>query len=344
MGVDRAVRAGVVVMVLMGACKRAEEPREPTRTTPTVTTFPTTDSEELPPDSSPPTAPSTATTGDTGPELDCSVLPPVPAPFITMNQYDTSEDFDFDGSGYLCTVLNQNLACRDQSGDQRLVSPNIAATTAGTRVLPTGDWVVAAPSNETLILIDGVTGGQTVLASGLQYPNGVEVDADNMVYVAEHNAGRVRQIDAYTGEQWPVANGMTAPNGVILSPDGNTLYVGSFGGGLIYAVDRLGPHEWDQWRVLFDPASGDGGFDGINVDACGNVYITEYTTGRIYRITPDGSQTDIVVDLPSGWIPNLRWGPDIGGWRSDILYVAAWTRVYALDMQIPGKPHVFAAP
>ncbi|MEZ4238302.1 MAG: SMP-30/gluconolactonase/LRE family protein [Myxococcota bacterium] len=132
------------------------------------------------------------------------------------------------------------------------------------------------------------TGGREVIASGLQYPNGVEVDADNMVYVAENSGARVRQIDAYTGDQWIVANGLVQPNGVILSPDGNTLYVGSFGGGLIYAIDRLGPTEWDVPRVLYDPPGPDGGFDGINVDACGNVYITEYTVGRVYRISPTG--------------------------------------------------------
>ena len=85
--------------------------------------------------------------------------------------------------------------------------------------------------------------------------------------------------------------------------------------------------------------SAQGGFDGINVDICGNVYITEYGTGKIYRITPDGVGT-MVVDLPSFWIPNLRWGNGIGGWETDILYVTAYDRLYALEMGILGKPHV----
>jgi sugar lactone lactonase YvrE len=156
----------------------------------------------------------------------------------------------------------------------------------------------------------------------MSYPNGVEVDANDWVYVAENSAARVRMVHAYTGEQHMVANGLVQPNGVILSPDQQTLYVGSFGGGIIYAVDRISTTEWAPHRVLYNPPGGDGGFDGINVDSCGNVYITEYIRGDVYRIAPDGSRARQIASLPSSWIPNMRWGVGVGGWDADILYVA----------------------
>lgn len=320
---------------------------------PSVTNVDRDDGNDTTPDTVPPptttgdTAPplptgTTAATGDTAPPLDCSILPPVPVQYQVLQQFETSEDFDLDGDGYLCSITDQNLACLDLYGNRKVLSPNISQSTAGTRILATGDWVVADVARGALVRVDAATGAVTTIATGLAYPNGVEVDADNMVYVAENSGRKVQQIDAYTGEKWQVASGLSQPNGVILSPDGNTLYVGSFGGGVIYAIDRLGPTEWDEERILYEPSMPDNGFDGINVDACGNVYITEFVVGRVYRITPDGTQVNVVVDLPSGWIPNMRWGHDIGGWSSDILYVTAWDRLYALDMGIPGKPHLLA--
>ncbi len=330
-----------MLWVLVAACRKEDPPRPPgdddtdtflhtahTGST-TVTTARTAETG------------STAPTGDTAPELDCSILPPVPAPYVTMPDYETAEDFDFDDQGYLCTVrFGGDLFCKDQYGNVRIEGPRAAPFgSAGTRFLPNGDWVIAGGEG-TLIKVDHATSSNEVVIAGLLYPNGVEVGRDGYVYVAENSSDRVRQIDPYTGEQWLVGNNLLAPNGVILSPDEQILYVGSFGGGHVYAFDRISEHEWSPRRILASSPGWDGGFDGINVDICGNVYITEYTVGRVWRITPDGSQVDLVANLPDGWIPNMRWGPDVGGWASNILYVTAWNRLQALDVGIAGKPHI----
>jgi sugar lactone lactonase YvrE len=262
-------------------------------------------------------------TGDTGTTtpLDCSTLPPVPVEYETLQDFTRAEDFDFDAQGRHVSIQGRDLIGKTYDGAVSVISPNVGFSTAGTRALVTGDFIVADSGVGGIILVDGDTGGQQVIASNFNYPNGVEVDALNRAYVADQDRGKVIMIDIYSGDQGTVAEGLQFPNGVILSPDEQTLYVGSFGGGKIYAIDRLGDTEWDEERVLYEVGA-NGGFDGINVDACGNVYITEYTTGRVYRVTPDGSEARMVVDLPSGWIPNMRWGHEIGGWRSDILYVA----------------------
>jgi hypothetical protein len=280
-------------------------------------------------------------TGDTAPELDCSILPPVPSPYVTMPNVETSEDFDFDDQGFLCTVRpSGDLACKDQTGAIRIEGPRAAPNgSAGTRFLANGDWVIAG-GDGTLILVDHATGSNTVVLAGLLYPNGVEVGRDGYVYVAENASDRVRQVDPYTGDQWLVGDNLVSPNGVILSPDEQTLYVGSFGGGNIYAFDRLSDHEWSPRRILASSPGWDGGFDGINVDICGNVYFTEFQVGKVWRVTPDGLQVDLVVNLPDAWIPNLRWGSGVGGWDQDILYVTAWSRLHAVDVGVPGKRHL----
>jgi len=288
----------------------------------------------------------TAATGDTGIGFDCSApWPKRPISVTELSGWTQAEDFDFDGEGFVVSVENQNLFGKDPYGNTRVYTPNVGSWTAGTRALPTGDFVVADAGAGELVLVDAVTGARTVLLGGLNYPNGVEVDADNNVYVAQNSADQVNRVNAYDpADREVVADGLSEPNGVVLSPDGQTLYVGSFGGGKIYAVDRNPAGGWFPWRVFYDPNSSDSGFDGINVDICGNVYITEYISGHVYRVSPDGQTAEQIADLSSSWIPNLRWGVGVAGWDPDTLYVADRDqgRLFAIEVGIPGNPHVLA--
>jgi hypothetical protein len=306
-----------------------------------------------PPDTDPPTDglpdPETADTasttpptptGDTAAEYDCSVLPAIPVTWTNLTQFQTSEDFDIDGDGYMCTNRSGALACKDMAGNQKVLTVGLGST-AGIRVAATGDWLYNDVGNGALVKVDPLTGAKVTVASGIAYPNGLEVGRDGYAFIGENGSDKVRQIHIDTGAQYVAAEGLAAPNGVILSPDEQTLYVGSFGGGVIYAVDRISETEWDAPRELHNPPNPDGGFDGINVDSCGNVYITEYTVGRVFRITdPAGPGNGEVADLPESWIPNMRWGHDIAGWDSSTLYVSAWGSIYALDMGVPGKRHI----
>lgn len=285
-------------------------------------------------------------TGSTGDTADpCAVLPAIPVTWNVYGAFETSEDFDIDGDGYLCSNIDNNLACRDFYGNTKIVSPGIVTafgTTAGIRILPDGNWLFNDVGRGALMFVDAKTGGKIEVAGGINYPNGLEVSRDGKyAFIGENGDTRVRQIEIATGAQHIAAEGLAAPNGVILSPDEQTLYVGSFGGGIIYAVDRIDETTWDTPRTLYDPSGNDGGFDGINVDSCGNVYITEYIYGVVYRLTDDGGLGNgTVADLPESWIPNMRWGHDIGGWESDVMYVTAWGSVYGLEMGIEGKKHV----
>lgn len=50
-----------------------------------------------------------------------------------------------------------------------------------------------------------------------------------------------------------------------------------------------------------------GGLDGLEVDACGHVWATEFRTGALHHWGPEGGRSEVVAELPSGWIPNLVW-------------------------------------
>jgi sugar lactone lactonase YvrE len=284
---------------------------------------------------------STAETGDPLVDL-CATLPALPATFQTFQGFGGAEDFDLDFQGRHVSVASSgNLVARTPQGQQTLISANVSSSAACTRLLPSGDFVVCDVSGNSLVKVETATGAKSTLLTGLSYPNGAEVDPEGFVYVAEQSGGRLRRVDSETGDFTIIATGLDNPNGVIFSPDYQTLYVGSFGGGVVYALDRLGPDVFDTPRILAQTQGGQvGGFDGINVDQCGSVYITEFGPGRVWRITSDGGQIDLVADLPSGWIPNMRWGNGVAGWSETTLYVSdrGQGRLFGLEIGLRGKP------
>ena len=85
---------------------------------------------------------------------------------------------------------------------------------------------------------------------------------------------------------------------------------------------------------------GAGGLDGLDVDECGNVYVTEYIAGIVWRMDPESGDATNILELNSSWIPNLHWGSGVGGWEEDILYVMDrdTNNVYAVDIGLKGRP------
>ena len=91
-----------------------------------------------------------------------------------------------------------------------------------------------------------------------------------------------------------------------------------------------------------------GGLDGLNVDRCGNVYVTEYVYGYLWKIGPEGGAGELAVNLPSSWIPNMHWGNGVGEWEEDVLYVmdrnyGGWggADVYEVHVEIEGVTQAF---
>jgi hypothetical protein len=80
-----------------------------------------------------------------------------------------------------------------------------------------------------------------------------------------------------------------------------------------------------------------GGIDGLGVDACGNVYASEFTHGIVWRISPAG-EIEHLVDLPSNWVPNIKWGRGVGGFGREQMFVADRQdgRLFAVSVGVPG--------
>jgi len=267
--------------------------------------------------------------------VDCDAIPPGPLPYTVTTGIYATEDFAFDDQGNLVGANAGNLFHSPYGGPPQLWVPG-AGVSAGLRATSDGIFVYA--SGDSLSRVNEL-GAPEVVLGGLSYPNGMDVDLEGWVYVAEQSGSRVRRINPETGEFTVVAEGLSSPNGVSFSPDYSILYVGSFGGGTITAI-HLNPDMSTDSVELFRGGIGGGGLDGMAVDACGNVYVDEYGPGIVWRIPPDGESIELLVDLPSGWIPNMQFGSGFGGWDPYTLYVITigGSEVYEVPVEVPDKP------
>ncbi len=280
--------------------------------------------------------------GTTGAPIDCAAIPQGPLTYTIKYGPKASEDLAFDDQGNLIGALNGDLFKTSYDGPSQLWVPGAGSVIAGLRANADG-MIVYNDGSGTMFRIN-MQGAREPVLSGLEYANGLEVDTLGFVYVAEQNGGRVRRVDPATGEFTVLAEGLDNPNGLSFSPDYRRLYVGSFGGGTITAIDL------DEQMVTtnvgpFAGNIGNGALDGMAVDACGNVYVCEYIAAVVWRISPDGGVMSPLVNLnaDTSWIPNMQWGSGVGGWDRETLYVLDFSqsRQFEVVLGVPDKPRAY---
>lgn len=127
---------------------------------------------------------------------------------------------------------------------------------------------------------------------------------------------------------------LAQPNGITLSPDQSTLYVGTPGGVMSYAVGGDG--------TVATPGtpfgSGLSGVDGMGMDCAGNLYVTMFSAGEVDVVAPDGTTLGTIAVAPS--LTNVAFGGD----DMTTLYVTAGNpengdALYEIELQIPGYPY-----
>ena len=116
-----------------------------------------------------------------------------------------------------------------------------------------------------------------------------------------------------SGELSVVTRDLTFPNGIGLSPDGRILYVGISDGENPYvmAYDVPADGKFGKGRIFIDGRARvqqklQGGFDGLKVDASGNVWTTG--PGGILILSPDGKHLGTIV--PGDVVANCAFGDD----------------------------------
>ncbi|GEM_PF-2271683 len=292
--------------------------------------------------------------------VDCENLDAIPTSYTTISGPGRSEDFAFDSEGNMISIADGHLLSFSHDGTMSIVVPNVIeenfhgdATSHGLAALPGGDIVFADSGQGAIVRVSESKNITTILA-GLPFPNGVTVDQEGAIYVTVvagapgdpipedldevMGKGVVIRVDADSGEYAIVAKDLTLPNGLAFSPDYKTLYIGSHNeGGYIFALDI---ESGEQSNLVAGVGQAEGNLDGLTVDVCGNVYATEIGSGTVWRISPDGAEIDLVVDLSESgdWIPNHHFGSGHGGWAEQNLYVVNYQKaeVYEINLGVGG--------
>ena len=157
---------------------------------------------------------------------------------------------------------------------------------------------------------------ETILATGLEFPEGPVCDRDGTVYVVEIRGGRVRKIDP-NGATSVFAQPGGGPNGAARGPDG-ALYVTNNGGFAWNKGRPVGPAtDYETARIeridangnvrrLYDNCNGArlSAVNDLVFDEVGNFYFTDpihrdpqrpepmgtptYRQGKVYYASPDG--------------------------------------------------------
>jgi hypothetical protein len=149
-----------------------------------------------------------------------------------------------------------------------------------------------------------------VLGGGFYAPEGVAVDGNGNVFVADANNHAVKEILAASGYTTvlTLGGGFIYPTGIAVDGSGN-VFVSDIG---TYAVYEL--LAADGYATVTTLASNFKIPYGVAVDASGNVYVADTNAGAVYEIAAvNGSipSTPTISTLPSSsnvFLPN-RWDP-----------------------------------
>lgn len=270
---------------------------------------------------------------------DCNALPQGPFKLTKMDGPIASEDLAFDAYGNLVGSNDNAIFKSPYNGGPQVWVPSLNFR-AGMRMLPNGHLIVCDNNKGELVRVDE-EGVKHTLVTGLSYPNGITVDLKGFIYFTEHDGNIVWRVHPFTGEKTVLTDAISSPNGVAFSPDYRTLYIGGFNGNpTVYSMSISATGI--PGKLVPFATVGSGWHDGMATDACGNVYLADYSTTTIWRISPDGEDAKVIIDasgLQNAYLPNMQWGSGLGGWNPMALYLPdGWNKgVFEVVIGVPAK-------
>ncbi len=127
---------------------------------------------------------------------------------------------------------------------------------------------------------------------GARFLNDMVADKDGSLYVSAMHTNTIYKID--TGNDNDVSvhkrgSKLDSPNGLVIEPDMGDLIVATWGGKIL-RIDKDG-------KITTYVSGEYKGLDGIDYDKEGNLYVSSFTEGKIYRITPEKKVTTIKKGL-----------------------------------------------
>jgi len=219
--------------------------------------------------------------------------------------------------GKKTTVLNQTAGCGHNG---------LALTKQKT-------FILACTDHGAIVELD-ITGRQLrrwdVDSRGRAFDGGINdvvVTANGGVYATVFGAfvavpgaviGRILYL-APGGQKWvEVANDLNFANGIGVSPDQKTLYVAETVGNCIlkFAINSDGSLSQRANFALLNVLTPDKvaswwiGPDSMKIDSRGNIYVAQWSGGKILKLSPEGKLLHVFAISAGDGTTNLAFGPD----------------------------------
>jgi streptogramin lyase len=330
-----------LVGFLLTGCAPEPAPKghEPSDTTPgtTTTTGPTADTADT-------GRAGTTDTAVTPPyEFDCTTVPPTPGALTPVDAARGSYDLIFDDIGNIVGWDN-GLVKADAYGNAQMWSPPVGIS-QGMAWLPDGDLAVAEIETRALLRVDHNTGGTSLISSEIG-AYGVKMGPDGKLWAGtDENGGNLVRVDPATGaRELLVDDPRFNARSIDFSPDYTKLYMGTyFGDGRVWVVDLDANYDIVGDPYVFADNVGNGiEHDALGVDFCGNVYVVDYGTLTMYRLTPDGQKSVYLEFSNEHYGHGIAWGSGIGGWSPTTIYLPEpWygDTVISIEVGVPSRSY-----
>lgn len=211
------------------------------------------------------------------------------------------------------------------------------STGNGIRIDRDGSLLVADYTGHNVLRVNPGTKEVSVFAHQpeMNQPNDLAMAPDGALYASDPDwkggTGQIWRVER-DGKSRRVAEKMGTTNGIDVSPDGKRLYVNESVQRNVWAFDINTDGGLSNKRLIrqFE----DHGFDGMRVDAEGNLYITRHGKGTVVKMTPEGKilqEIDVLGSKPS----NLCFGGPDG--RTVYVTEMEKGRLVRFRVDVPGR-------
>ncbi|WP_437522662.1 SMP-30/gluconolactonase/LRE family protein [Sorangium sp. So ce726] len=274
-----------------------------------------------------------------GPSGECAALAPGPfEPALLTAVFSGSEDFVFDGRGYLVAKQGPNLVRFDATG-QTSNFASLPGTVLGLRYRPDGTLVAALPGQGAVVQVSA-TGMVDDYVTGLTDPNGLAPDALGNVWATDLAGDRVIRLnpDATIDEIASGAPEVSEPNGIVFDLARWAVFYTNSSAGEIRKIDLNNPGE----RPSLVATVASSVLDGLVLDTCGHLYTVDSQNRTLYRVRLDAGgaalgEAELLARFPTG-VANAQFGAG-PGFDARTLYVGgAAGSIYGVTVGIAGAP------
>lgn len=269
---------------------------------------------------------------------DCTTAPTSPGVSRPVPAARGSYDLIFDDDGYLIG-WNNGLIKADVNGNAQMFAPTVGIS-QGMAWMPDGTLAVAEIGTQAILRVDPATGGASLLTTDVP-AYGLKLGPDGMLYAGTDND--LVRIDPTTGDrELLIDDPRFNVRSIDFSPDYSKLYMGTyFGDGRFWVVDLDANMDLVGDPYVFHPQVGNGTeHDAVGVDYCGNIFVVDYGTLTLYRLTPDGQKSVFLEFSNTHYGHGITWGSEVGGWNPMSIYLPEpWfgNTVIEIDVGVPSR-------